>query len=108
MAKKNEDNKTLLLLGAAIAGYFMWKKWYHKDDEFNVSGINKYKYYLVIQQLYYGKWNDVYFIESKSNYTLTPYNSQLLKDTKKEYTENQTAPIRVIGRKEKIINSING
>jgi len=38
MAKKKEDNKTLLLIGAAIAGFFVWKKWNSRNDEF-IKGV---------------------------------------------------------------------
>jgi hypothetical protein len=43
MEKKKEDNKTLLLIGASIAGFFIWKKWYHKDNEFNVGALRKHE-----------------------------------------------------------------
>lgn len=62
----------------------------------------QYTYYIVIQQ-FWGKWYDVDFYKTNSLKLMDKETRQSFKENLKLYRTEQTAPVRVIFRKEKNI-----
>ena len=99
MAKKNDN--TLLYVGlGAVALYLLSKN----NESNSISGIKKYKYFLVLQGNYGYGWDDLEDFETNSQgIIINDDDRKELKRLKIEYKiAHPSVSLRVISRKEKI------